>query len=280
MIKVVAIGDVVGKVGRQSLVKALPLIRDKYQPDIIVVNGENAAGGFGITPKILQQFLEKLEIDCVTTGNHWHDKRDIFKLLDSSERLVVPANMFNVEKLEYGFKILQTKTGVSFAVVNIVGNAFMHTDNRNLFLCLDQIFKQIPSNVKIRIVDVHAEATSEKQGVGCYLSGTASLVFGTHSHVPTADERILGEHTGFITDLGMTGAYDSVIGMKADAAISRMKDGERKRFEPASKNPWVPFIIAEIDEANGACQKIVRNRWETEELNPDRVSTYHGDQRF
>ena len=269
MIKVLAIGDVVGKVGRQALFKALPKIRQQLAPDIVIVNGENAAGGLGITPKILQQFLEKLEIDCVTTGDHWHDKRDIHKVLDSTQRLVIPGNMYNVEKASYGYKILETRAGIAYAVVNVVGNVFMNADNRNLFLYLEDVFKLIPGNVRVRIVDVHAEATSEKQGVGRFLTGQASLVFGSHTHVPTADERILDGQTGYVTDLGMTGPYDSVIGMKTETALARMKDGEKRRYESATQDPWVPFIIAEIDETTGRCQAITRHRWESAELKSD-----------
>ncbi|NRA64292.1 MAG: YmdB family metallophosphoesterase [Pseudobacteriovorax sp.] len=266
MIKIIAIGDVVGKAGRQALAKSLPLIRERIDPDIVIVNGENAAGGFGITKKIYKQFIENFSIDCVTTGNHWHDKREIFEFLPQAERLVVPANMSNVESIEMGYKILEDRNGNPFAVINLIGNAFMQPGNRNLFKTIDLIMDRIPQNVKVRIVDVHAEATSEKQGVGRYLAGNVSLVFGTHSHVQTADERILEDATGYITDIGMTGPYESVIGIKTEAAIARMKDNERKRFEPASKDLWTPFIEVSVDPKSGLCHSIKRYRWELSKL--------------
>ncbi|SME90279.1 TIGR00282 family metallophosphoesterase [Pseudobacteriovorax antillogorgiicola] len=266
MIKLIAIGDVMGKAGRRCLAKALPKIQELHAPDILIVNGENAAGGFGITKKIYKQLIESFGVDCVTTGNHWHDKREIYELIPSAERLVIPGNMMNVDSIHHGYKILETKSGTPFAVINVIGSAFMHPDNRNPFHCVDEIMKHIPEQVRIRVVDVHAEATSEKQGMGRYLAEKASLVFGTHSHVPTADERILDNYTGFITDIGMTGPYDSVIGIRKEAAIARMTGGERKKFEPATKDLWMPFVAAEIDEQSGACLKIERFRWELERM--------------
>lgn len=254
-----------GKAGRRCIASALPEARKLFQPDIVIANGENAAGGFGITKKIFTQLIEGQEIDCITTGNHWHDKYEIREFL-GHDRLVIPGNMMNVDSIHHGYKVLESRSGFKFAVINAIGNAFMHSDNRNLFHYIDQVWTHIPEHVPIRIVDVHAEATSEKQGLGQYLSGKASLVFGTHSHVPTADERILGNFTGFITDIGMTGPYDSVIGMKKEAAIARLKGGERKKFEPATGSPCMPFVCCDIDEATGQCTKIRRFRWDLDRL--------------
>ncbi len=262
MIKVVAIGDIMGKPGRQALAKALPHLKETLEPDVIIANGENAAGGFGITKKIFKQLTENYGIHCITTGNHWHDKREIYDLIPHTPNLIIPANMMNVDDIANGFKILSAPSGHKYAVINLIGSAFMHADNRNPFFTAEKIMDRIPSSVKLRIVDIHAEATSEKQGMGRYLSQKASLVFGTHSHVPTADERILDGFTGYTTDIGMTGPYDSVIGIRTDAAIARMTAGERKRFEPASKDLWMPFIYTELDEITGKCLKIDRFRWE------------------
>ena len=198
--------------------------------------------------KVFKQFTENFRIDCVTTGNHWHDKRDIQALVGKSERLLIPANMFNVDSIEHGFTILSDANQRKFAVINLIGQVFMHADNRNPFELIPAILDRIPSSIKVKIVDIHAEATSEKQGLAHFLSGKASLVFGTHSHVPTGDERILDEHTGFTTDIGMTGAYDSVIGIRKEAAIERLISGQKKKFEPATSDPWMPFIVADIDE--------------------------------
>jgi hypothetical protein len=265
VIRFICIGDIVGKSGRAALEKYLPIAREKYSPDVVLVNAENAAGGFGLTEKIYLQMVEKLEVDCITMGNHWHDKREIFDFFPRSERIVIPANMNNVSSETDGLKILESKSGVRFAVTNFIGQVFMNPDNRPLFAAVDLIYDRIPPSVKIRILDLHAEATSEKQGLAHYMTGKASLVYGTHCHVPTADERIFSEHTGYLTDLGMTGAYDSVIGMDKKAAIERLKDPTcRRRLEPAKNDLWMCFLVADFDEATGACIKINRVRWPAE----------------
>jgi metallophosphoesterase (TIGR00282 family) len=267
MIKLIAIGDIMGKAGRRCLTKLLPSAIEKHQADIVIANGENAAGGFGITKKIFDQLTGSLNIDCITTGNHWHDKREIYKFLPHQDNLIVPANMMNVSDIQDGFTILKTKTcGTPYAVVNLIGKVFMHQDNRNPFYAADEVFKRIPDSVRIRVVDMHAEATSEKQGLGRYLSGKASLVYGTHSHVPTADERILDNHTGYITDLGMTGAYDSVIGIRTEAALERMTTGNKKNFKPATDDPWMCFITASLCPKTGRCVELKRHRWELDTM--------------
>ena len=266
MIKVMAIGDLVGKAGRRSIQEILPLVREKHSPDIVIANGENAAGGFGITKKIFNNLTEKYSIDCVTTGNHWHDKREVYEFYQKTDRLVVPANMMNVDNVEDGYTILSSSSGVKFAVVNLIGKAFMHPDNKSPFTYIDKILERIPEHIKVRILDFHAEATSEKQAIAHYLSGKFSLVYGTHTHVPTGDERIIDDYTGFTTDIGMTGAYDSVIGIKKEASLNRMLHGVKKKFEPATKDLWLCFVIAHIDEVSGACKKIERHRLELDRL--------------
>jgi len=265
VIRVAAIGDVVGKAGRQSLEHFLPRLRDEFSPDIVLANGENAAGGFGLTRKVFDLLTGSMGIDCITMGNHWHDKREIYDFCEKEDRLVLPANMSNCDDTKHGLKILKSRSGVSFAVVNLIGKAFMHADNRPPFPAADKIFARIPDFVKVRLVDMHAEATSEKQGMGRYLCGRASLVYGTHSHVPTADERILDGKTGYITDLGMTGPYESVIGIKVQPALERLISGVKKNFEPASRDLWFCAIIADIDEATGQCQRLQRLRWEVDQ---------------
>jgi metallophosphoesterase (TIGR00282 family) len=249
-----------GKAGRKCLDQLLKPIHEEHEPDLVLINGENAAGGFGITHKIYEQFVNHMGIDCITMGNHWSDKREIIGLLDRLDRMVIPANMANVSHENYGLKVLRTKKGVLFAVINLIGHAFMQGDNRPIFTTLQRLFDQIPASVKIRIIDIHAEATSEKQAVGWFLAGKASLVYGTHSHVPSADERILKQHTGFVTDLGMTGSYDSVIGIRTDAAIQRLLTGQKHKFEPATENPWLMAILADIDDHTGQCVSIKRLR--------------------
>ncbi|MCX6128763.1 MAG: TIGR00282 family metallophosphoesterase [Proteobacteria bacterium] len=264
--KVLAIGDVIGKPGRACLSKMLPLARDQFNPDIVIVNGENAAGGFGITKKIYQQFVDNFGIDCVTMGNHWHDKPEIHSFAPQAERMVLPANMMNVGRLDAAYRVLRSRSGINYAVINLIGRAFMHPDNRDFFVAVENILAQIPDNCKIRIVDFHGEATSEKQGIAQFLRGRVSLCYGTHSHVPSADERILGNFTGFTTDLGMTGPYDSVIGIRTEAALQRMQTGEKRKFEPATSELWLCFIVAEIEPTTGRCVAIQRHRWEWEKL--------------
>ncbi len=262
MTRVVAIGDVMGKAGRRCLEHFLPKLRAEFNPDIVVVNGENSAGGFGMTRKVYDGFVNDLGIDAVTMGNHWHDKREIYSYMDHVDRMILPANMANVDREDRGLRILKSKNGEPFAVMNLLGKAFMHGDNRCPFQAIDKLLEQVPSYVRIRIVDVHAEATSEKQGLGWHLAGRVSLLYGTHSHVPTADERILDKMTGYATDLGMTGGYRSVIGIKKDAAIARLRNGEKKNFEPATGDPWLCALVADIDDATGHCTRIQRLRWE------------------
>ena len=250
-----------GKPGRRCLEHCLSEARRIYCPDIVIVNGENAAGGFGITKKIYESFVGALAIDCVTMGNHWADKREIYEFLPKASRMVLPSNMGNVDRQEHGFKVLSTKDGTAYAVINLIGKAFMKGENRCPFKAVDKVLELIPSSVKIKVVDIHAEATSEKQGLAWYVKGRVSLVYGTHSHVPSADERILDGYTGFCTDLGMTGGYDSVIGINTQAAIHRLLTGEKKKFEPATGDPWFMAIIADINPNTGYCTHIERVRW-------------------
>ncbi len=266
MIKIIALGDIMGKAGRLCLERLLPKIREIHTPDFVLVNGENAAGGFGLTKKIYDQFVGPYGIDAITMGNHWHDKREIYEFGPKAERLILPANMGNVDHEGMGLKILTSKGGERVAVMNLIGRTFMKEGNRDPFKALDKVLDMIPSSVKIRILDIHAEATSEKQALAWYCAGKVSLVYGTHSHVPTADDRILVGHTAFTTDIGMTGPYGSVIGIRKEAAIHRMQTGEKKKFEPAAEDPWLCAIVAEIHETTGAASKISRIRLELSQL--------------
>lgn len=249
-----------GKAGRRCLDQLLRPICQEHSPDIVIVNGENAAGGFGITLKIYELLTQTLGVQCITMGNHWADKREIIPHIEKLDRMVIPANMANVSNEKQGLRILTTASGKPYAVINLIGHAFMHGENRPIFPTLDRLIEEIPSSVKIRIIDIHAEATSEKQALAWHVAGKFSLVYGTHSHVPTADERILSGFTGFVTDLGMTGSYDSVIGIRTEAAIHRLKTGQKHKFEPATENPWLMAILADIDDDTGRCVGIRRIR--------------------
>jgi metallophosphoesterase (TIGR00282 family) len=261
VIQVLAIGDVMGKAGRNALQAGLARVRAMTTPHITIINGENAAGGFGLTRKIFDSFIQQHGVDCVTMGNHWHDKREILEWADREDRLVLPANMMNCQDDLHGLRLLRSQNGTEYAVVNLIGRAFMHADNRSPFTAVDRVLERIPDRIKVRIVDIHAEATSEKQAMAHYLSGRVSLVYGTHSHVPTSDERLIDGKTGFTTDLGMTGPYDSVIGIKKDASIRRLRTGEKSNFEPASEDLWFCGVLTEIDPVTGHCHKIQRLQW-------------------
>lgn len=242
-------------------------MRQKFRPDGVIINGENAAGGFGLTRKVYDEFTNSLSIDAITMGNHWHDKSEIYDYAKQVDRLILPANMMNVRNPNDGLRLIELPNKTTIAVMNLVGKAFMHPDNRNPFHTVEKLFESIPERVKIRVVDMHAEATSEKQGMGFYLARKASLVYGTHSHVPTADDRLIDDWTGYITDIGMTGAYDSVIGMKKSIALDRMTEsGKHKRFEPAKGNPWICFIVADFDDSSGRCTNVQRHQWRSDEI--------------
>lgn len=254
------IGDVIGRPGRGVLEQGLLRIRQDYPVDVVVVNGENLAGGFGITKKTYNSLVSRLGIDVITSGNHWHDKPevdDILKLEDS--RLVVPLNVKGARSEPgFGFRVFQTQAGISYVVINVVGRVFMNQEVISPFEAMEQILQNpVVQKIPIRLVDMHAEATSEKQGVGFYFASMCSVIYGTHSHVPTCDERIIEDHAGFITDIGMCGAYDSVIGMKKSHAIERMIKGVRNKLEPAKKEGWICALLCAVNE-QGVCTNIQR----------------------
>ncbi len=261
MIRIIAVGDIIGRPGRRVFEQFLPKIRSDFSPDAILVNGENIAGGFGITSKIYRRYVDELGITAITTGNHWHDKREIIQHLESFDRLILPANMMNVENDRQGFRVITLSGGIQIAVINVIGRVFMHSENRSPYDALERILPLIPAQAAVKIVDVHAEATSEKQALAHWLTGRVSAVYGTHSHVPTADHRILGAFTGFVTDVGMTGPYDSVIGMDKAISIERSRTGQKKHLEPAENDPWLPFVEICADEKTGRCTDINRHIW-------------------
>lgn len=265
MIKFLIIGDVVGRYGRRTLSLSLERARSMYNPDVVMLNGENLAGGFGITKKIYYQLIDDFKIDCITMGNHWLDKKDILNFIDKTDNLILPLNMKNIPNKSYGYKILKTK-GKNYAVINLCGKSFMKEQIDDPFCAVEDVLNQLPSDIKMILVDMHAETTSEKQAMGHFLSGRASVVYGTHSHVPTSDERILNKTTGFITDIGLTGAYDSIIGMKTSKVLKRYLTGEKTKLEPAKKDPWFCALLAEIDPLSGYCTKIKRILWKLGEI--------------
>ena len=246
--KILFCGDVVGKSGRQVLTTVLSDLKRKLVPDIVIVNGENAAHGFGLTPKLFQGFM-KMGVDVVTMGNHTFDKTDINDLLDSEERLVRPMN-YPENTIGHGFCVVEKKR-IRVCVVQLLGKVFMRPVE-DPFAAIDLFIKKHKKEYDLLIVDFHAEATAEKVGMGYLLDGRAALVLGTHTHTPTADARILPAGTGFQTDVGMCGDYDSVIGMSVASALPRFS-GVQQRLTPAEGEGTFCGTFAEIDDKTGKC---------------------------
>jgi metallophosphoesterase (TIGR00282 family) len=253
--KLLFVGDVIGKPGRRALQTILPRLVDHHRADYVVVNVENAAGGFGVTPDILAE-LADLPIDCYTSGNHIWDKREGVEILDREKNLLRPAN-YPDGNPGHGLYVGETAGGVKVAVINLEGRVFM--DNLDSpFLIADRLLKQIDPKVKAIFVDFHAEATSEKQAIAFYLDGRVSAVVGTHTHVPTADERVLPGGTALLTDVGMTGPYESVIGMRADKVLKRFLLQTRVSFEVAKRDVRLAAAVIDIDEDTGKARGIER----------------------
>jgi metallophosphoesterase (TIGR00282 family) len=253
--RVLFVGDVFGKAGRRVVQDRLHgLIHDR-QIDYCIANVENAAGGFGVTPEIADELLRS-EIDLLTTGNHIWDKRAIVPYLAEQPRLLRPQN-YPSSAPGTGVYIGNTSAGVRLGVVNLQGRVFMPTLDCP-FAAGDSAVSYIRKQTPIVLVDFHGEASSEKQAFAWYMDGRVSAVVGTHTHVQTADERILPRGTAYITDLGMTGPYDSVIGSVPDIALQRFLTGIPVRLEPASGNPRLCGAIIDIDEQNGRATSILR----------------------
>ena len=245
--KVLICGDVVGKSGRMALNKNIPEILQRDKIDFVIVNGENAAGGFGITKKICEEFYE-LGVDAITTGNHVWDQREIIQHIEKDKRLIRPCN-FVSETPGRGYGVYQLKEGSKIVVVNVMCRLFMDS-LENPFSNLEKIVDEVNliSNDHLIIVDVHGESTSEKMAIAHFLDGKVTAVVGTHTHIPTSDLQILTNGTFYQTDLGMCGDYDSVIGMKKELSIKRFLFKHIKtRLEPAEGIGTLSGVMLEID---------------------------------
>jgi metallophosphoesterase (TIGR00282 family) len=253
--KVLYIGDVVGQPGRRALHQKLEHVVDREKIDFTIVNVENAAGGFGVTEAIMEE-LSELPINAYTTGNHVWDKKDFLEAYDHYPHVIRPAN-YPAGNPGNGRVVRQTAAGVNVAVLQLQGNVFMPpTDNP--FHVADRELKEIGDSIHVIIVDIHGEASSEKQAMGRYLDGRVSAVLGTHTHVPTADERILPNGTAYQTDVGMTGAYDSVIGFRPEEALHRFLMNTPRKLEVAKRDIRLSGAMVEIDESTGKASRIVR----------------------
>ncbi|MEW6387783.1 MAG: TIGR00282 family metallophosphoesterase [Thermodesulfobacteriota bacterium] len=252
--QVLFIGDIVGAPGRRAVEELLPRVVDHHLIDLVIANCENAAGGIGITPLVAEQLLG-LGIDLLTSGNHVWKHKEILPYLEESDRLLRPAN-YPPETPGRAYTILETAGGEKAAIFNLEGRVFMNSLECP-FRTADQILASLPPTVKIIIVDMHAEATSEKLAMGWYLDGRVSAVVGTHTHVQTADERVLPQGTGYITDVGMTGPVNSVIGMKTEIILERFLSQRPQPFKVASQNIQLQGVILKLDP-QGRCQEINR----------------------
>ena len=249
------VGDVMGKPGRRAIRNLLPRLVDRHRADYVVVNVENSAGGFGVTPEVLKE-ISDLPIDVFTTGNHVWDKKEAMDMLDRMPHLLRPANYPDGNPGK-GLHVGETAAGIPVAVMNLEGLVFMHNLD-SPFHTADRLLKGLDPKVKVIFVDFHAEATSEKQAMGFYLDGRVSAVLGTHTHVPTADERILPQGTALQTDTGMTGPYESIIGMRADKVLKRFLLQTPSSFEVAKRDVRLAGTVIEVDETTGKALKIER----------------------
>ena len=252
---ILAIGDVVGAGGCDFLRAHLPSFKKLNQIDVCIVNGENAAPGNGITPAAAQDLFTS-GADLITTGNHVYRRREIYTYLDETEYLIRPAN-YRAGSPGRGYQIID-KGRVQIAVINLLGVVFLDP-LENPFDCVDRLLRQEEfKSCRIKIVDFHAEATAEKRALGFYLDGRVSALFGTHTHVQTADEQILPQGTGYLTDLGMTGEIQSVLGVRPELAIEKMRTGMPVRFENGDGPCMMCGCIFEIDEHSGKTTQIQR----------------------
>jgi len=252
--KLLLIGDVVGKPGRAALLDRLQDLKEQHAIDFTVINAENIAGGFSITPAIAELLLSS-GVDVMTSGNHIFDKHEVIDYIAKQPRLLRPAN-YPPQTPGNGLWTGEVK-GVGVAVINVLGRVFMAPAD-DPFRIVNELLESVSADVKVRIVDVHAEATSEKAAMGWFLDGRVSVVYGTHTHVQTADERILHEGTAFITDLGMTGSYGGVIGMKKGDIIHRFTSPIHRKPEHSKSEVRICGVIVDVDEETGRARSIER----------------------
>jgi len=254
---ILLIGDVVGSPGRSIMKKALPAVFGKYDVDYCVANVENAAGGFGVTKEVCDEILDA-GVDCLTSGNHIWDKKEIMGVIDLIPQLLRPLN-YPARQPGRGSHVGKGKRSrVPVATLNLSGRVFMHGAMDDPFALGLQEVERLRKEAKVILVDMHGEATSEKVAVGSYLDGLVSAVAGTQNHVPTCDHRILPGGTAYCTDLGMTGPYDSIIGVEKEAVLHRFLTGMPSRFETAKGDPRFAAAVVDVDEQTGRARSIDR----------------------
>ena len=253
--RILFIGDIVGKPGRRAVHELLPELINSYQIDFVIANGENAAAGFGITREIVEDLFEA-RIDVLTMGNHVWDKKEILDFIADYESLIRPAN-YPGSALGRGSVVMPSIKGYHVGVINLMGRVFMHPLECP-FRTAEQEIEKIRKRTKIILVDMHAEATSEKIAMGWFLDGKVTAVVGTHTHVQTADDRVLPGGTAYITDVGMTGPFDSVIGTRKELVLERFLTQIPNKFEVAKGDVRLQAVLIDVDEKTGRALTIER----------------------
>ena len=256
-VRLILIGDVVGRYCRKFVQAVLPLVKAKFVPDVVIANGENSAGGMGIIRRTADELFES-GINVLTGGNHIWDKKEALDLLKSEKRVLKPLN-YHVSTPGNGSMVYKTTAGHPVVVVSLQGRVFMEPVVDNPFTTIDEFLKK--NSQPIVLIDFHAEATAEKQAMGFFLDGRVSAVLGTHTHVQTADDRILENGTAYQTDVGMTGSLDSIIGMKREPIISKFYNGIHKKFEVAGGNQVLDMTLVDIDAQSGKASYIEAFRY-------------------
>jgi metallophosphoesterase (TIGR00282 family) len=262
-VRILFIGDIFGKPGRDLIRRGVGALVEHHHVDLVVANAENAAAGSGITRELGDQILG-WGVDVMTSGNHIWSKREAIDYIGAEPRLLRPAN-FPAGAPGNGSYLARSADGRTAGVINIMGRVFMNQLD-DPFAVVRREIDALQSRAKVIIVDFHAEATSEKAAMGWYLDGKVTAVIGTHTHVQTADERILPKGTAYLTDVGMTGPHDSIIGVEVEPALSRFLNGMPSRFEPATENPRLNAVVIEADEKTGRAVDIERLSYSLDEL--------------
>ncbi len=255
-LRILCVGDIVGAPGRHALRDALKVIVPQRNIDCVIVNAENSAGGSGLTPAIYEKLIH-YGADLVTLGDHIYRRREIIPVLETSDRIVRPANLPAAAPGKL-YAIVQTASNQRVAVVSLLGRLFMKVPVNCPFTTVDRVLGMLPKDVRIVVVDIHAEATSEKIALGWHLDGRVSLLFGTHTHVPTADERVLPNGTAYVTDLGMTGPYDSVLGRDKKSVLSAMINAVPTPFDVAMGDVRLCGVIVTVESTTGRAMEIER----------------------
>lgn len=256
VVNVLCVGDVVGAPGRRMLTETLSTLSAERNIDCVIANVENTANGSGLTAGLYTKFVEG-GVHLMTMGDHVYRRRDIIPTLERSEKIVRPANL-NIGAPGHEVAIYETRSGSKVAVIALLGRMYMSVQSDDPFHAVDRVLSTLPKDVNIVVVDVHAEATSEKIALGWHLDGRVSVVFGTHTHVPTSDEAILPGGTGYITDVGMTGPYDSVLGRSKENVLSAMISGVPSPFTVATDDVRLCGILATLEPKTGRCTAIER----------------------